>query len=80
LRHAVAAHVHRAHTGVNGAIVIPLRPPHVRGRSQACIDGLDPWLLAELTAHPRRFYVNIHTAALRNGRCAASSIGRTGRA
>jgi hypothetical protein len=64
---AVAAHVHRAHTGVNGTIVIPLRPPHARGRSQACIDGLDPGLLAELRAHPRRFYVNIHTAALPNG-------------
>jgi hypothetical protein len=64
---ALAAHVHRARAGENGPIVIPLRPPQARGRSQACVDGLDPVLLADLTSHPHRFYVNIHSAAFPDG-------------
>jgi hypothetical protein len=77
---ALAAHVHRAHAGENGPIVIPLRPPHARGRSQACVEGLDGVLLGDLAAHPRRYYVNIHTTAFPSGavRGQLEAAGREG--
>jgi CHRD domain len=64
---AVAAHVHEAARGANGPIVIPLKPPGARGRSQACVADLDPALLARLVSQPRQFYVNVHTSAFPNG-------------
>ena len=63
----MAAHVHKAAAGKSGPIVITL-PPFTDGQaSDGCIGGLDPALLADISAHPENYYVNIHTDAFPNG-------------
>jgi CHRD domain/Neocarzinostatin family len=64
---ALAAHIHDAPAGVNGPIVVPLTPPGADGRSDACVEGVAPSLLAALGSDPARFYVNVHTTAFPNG-------------
>ena len=64
---AAAAHIHDAPAGVNGPIVVPLAPPGADGRSDACVEDVDPSVLAALDADPTRFYVNVHTTAFPGG-------------
>ena len=63
----MAAHVHKAAAGKAGPIVITL-PPFTDGQgSDGCIGGQDPALLADISAHPENYYVNVHTDAFPNG-------------
>jgi hypothetical protein len=64
---AVAAHIHEAEAGVNGAIVVPLTAPGADGRSSGCVDDVDPALLDRITADPAGFYVNVHSTSFPNG-------------
>src|SRR5262245_19978337 len=63
-----AMHVHRGRPGANGDIVVPLTPPTGGdpGASAGCVDVASA-LLQEITKHPSRFYVNIHTSDFLNG-------------
>lgn len=62
---AAAAHIHRGARGVAGPVKVELLAP-VPGASAACVD-LTAGLANALRAHPRRFYVNVHTAAFAGG-------------
>ena len=63
-----AMHVHRGRPNVNGDIVVPLTAPTSGdpGASAGCVDVAST-LLQEITKHPNRFYVNIHTGDFPNG-------------
>jgi hypothetical protein len=63
-----AAHIHRGDRSVNGPIVVALTAPTTGdpGASSGCV-AIDPALAAEIQAHPRGFYANVHTAAFPNG-------------
>ena len=65
----VAAHIHRGRRNENGPIVIPLTPPSGGnpGTSSGCVDGVAAALTTELSEHPNRFYVNVHTTAFPGG-------------
>ena len=63
---ALAAHIHNAVKGQNGAIVVTLTPPDTGGTSTGCVDA-DPVLVADIAALPDQYYVNVHTAAYPNG-------------
>jgi hypothetical protein len=60
----VAAHIHAAKRGKNGAIVIPLTAPTegAPGASSGCVT-VDATLLAAIRKHPNRYYANVHTTA-----------------
>ena len=64
-----AAHIHAGGKRVNGPIVVPLTAPATGnpGASSGCIDGVSSTLTADLGRHPKRFYVNVHTADFPNG-------------
>jgi hypothetical protein len=58
-----AAHIHRGRKFENGPVVVPLTPHPTSGdpgASSGCVD-VDPALAAEIQAHPRAFYANVHT-------------------
>jgi hypothetical protein len=63
-----AAHIHRGRTGVNGAIVLPLRTPTAgnHGQSGGCVSGTST-LRSQLKSTPTQFYVNVHNTAFPNG-------------
>ncbi len=63
-----AMHVHRGRPNQNGDIVVPLTPPTSGdpGTSAGCVD-VPGTLLQEITKHPIRFYVNIHTSDFPDG-------------
>jgi len=63
-----AAHIHRGDRSVNGPIVVALTAPTTGdpGASSGCV-AIDPALAAEIQAHPRGFYANVHTTAFPNG-------------
>ena len=63
-----AMHVHRGRPNVNGDIVVPLTAPTGGdpGASAGCVDVASA-LLQEITKHPNRFYVNIHTSDFTDG-------------
>ncbi|GAA2698217.1 MULTISPECIES: CHRD domain-containing protein [Actinosynnema] len=62
---ATAAHIHAGATGESGPPVVTLDPP-VDGYSWDCARiSLD--LAYDLVAHPRDFYVNVHTDAFPDG-------------
>jgi hypothetical protein len=63
-----AAHIHRGDRSVNGPIVVALTAPMTGdpGASSGCV-AIDPALAAEIQAHPRGFYANVHTAAFPSG-------------
>lgn len=54
------AYVHRISAGDSGPVVIPLGTGY---RSSGCVTGVAPALLAEIEAHPRRYYLAIHNRA-----------------
>ena len=64
-----AMHVHRGRPNQNGDIVVPLNPPPTSGdpgASAGCVNVANT-LLQEITKHPIRFYVNIHTSDFPDG-------------
>jgi hypothetical protein len=63
-----AMHVHSGRPNVNGDIVVPLTAPTSGdpGASGGCVDVAST-LLQDITKHPNRFYVNIHTSDFPNG-------------
>ncbi len=62
---AVAAHIHRGAVGVAGPVRIELQPPSPRA-SADCVT-VSSGLATALREHPRRFYVNVHTAPFPSG-------------
>jgi D-alanyl-D-alanine carboxypeptidase len=64
---ATAAHIHRAPAGVNGPVVVPLGAPDGAGRAAGCVRDLDSALVADLTADPGSYYVNVHTTTFPEG-------------
>jgi CHRD domain len=64
----VAAHIHQARAGQNGAIVIPLRSPSAGnpGAVAGCVSAAAT-LRSRLKSGPGGFYVNVHTRAFPNG-------------
>jgi hypothetical protein len=63
-----AMHVHRGRPNENGAVVVTLVPPPSGdpGASAGCVPVASD-LLQEITKHPIRFYVNIHTSDFPDG-------------
>lgn len=55
----IAAHIHRAPSGVAGPIVVPLGAP-VTGSSAGCA-AVDRALAQDIVVNPADYYVNVHT-------------------
>jgi CHRD domain len=64
----VMAHIHKGRKFENGPVVVPLTPPTAGnpGASSACVT-VDATLAADILAHPRAYYVNVHTEAFQAG-------------
>jgi hypothetical protein len=67
----VAAHIHKGRKFENGPIVVPLTAPAAPadgapGASSGCVT-VDGARAADILAHPRAYYANVHTAAFPNG-------------
>jgi hypothetical protein len=65
----IALHVHKGRRNQNGPIVVPLTPIPTTGdpgASAGCVTVASD-LLANITKHPHRYYVNIHTGDFPNG-------------
>jgi hypothetical protein len=64
----VAAHIHRGGKGVAGGIEVELiGAPKSGTRFTGCEQGVSRRLIREISKHPRRFYVNVHTMAFQGG-------------
>ena len=61
---AAAAHIHRGAFGVAGPVRVELTAPNPA--SVGC-KSISSALATALRDHPRRFYVNVHTAVFPNG-------------
>ena len=63
-----AAHIHKGRKFENGPIVVPLTQPTTGdpGASSGCIT-VDAALAADIQAHPRAYYANVHTTAFPGG-------------
>jgi hypothetical protein len=61
---AAAAHIHRGGVGVAGPVRVELTAPTPASAGCKTITSA---LATALRDHPRRFYVNVHTAAFPNG-------------
>jgi hypothetical protein len=61
---AAAAHIHRGAAGVAGPVRVELTAPNPA--SVGC-KTISSTLATALRDHPRRFYVNVHTAVFPNG-------------
>lgn len=57
---ATAAHVHKAPRHVAGDVVIPLDVGDGSGSPVSGCTELDAGLAADLAAHPKAYYVNVH--------------------
>jgi hypothetical protein len=67
----VMAHIHRGGKDVNGPVVVPLTQPATGdpGASSGCVP-ITPELApvaADIQAHPRAYYANVHTTAFTGG-------------
>jgi CHRD domain-containing protein len=64
----VAAHIHRGRRNENGPVVVTLVHPATGdpGASSGCTETTAA-LASEIQRHPRRFYVNVHTADFPGG-------------
>jgi hypothetical protein len=62
------AHIHKGRKFENGPVVVPLTPPTPgnAGASSSCVT-VDATLAADILAHPRAFYVNVHTQVFQPG-------------
>ena len=64
----LAAHIHRGGKGVAGSIEVDLiGAPKSGTRFTGCERGVARSLIREILRRPRRFYVNVHTAAFQGG-------------
>jgi CHRD domain-containing protein len=63
-----AAHIHKGRKFENGPIVVPLTQPSAGnpGASSGCVTVAAD-LAADILAHPRAYYANVHTAAFPGG-------------
>jgi hypothetical protein len=64
------AHIHKGRKFENGPIVVPLMPVPGSGdpgASSGCVTVSDAALAADIQAHPRAYYANVHTAAFPGG-------------
>jgi hypothetical protein len=63
-----AAHIHKGRRFENGMIVVPLTAPAdgAAGASSGCVT-VDAALAADILAHPRAYYANVHTSAFPAG-------------
>ena len=62
---AVAAHIHKAAAGANGAPVVTLAAP-TSGRSRGCLT-VEMTLLKDIRTNPSEYYVNVHNEAFSGG-------------
>jgi hypothetical protein len=64
----VAAHIHEGRKFENGPVVVPLTPPTAGnpGASSSCVT-VDATRAADILAHPRAYYVNVHTGPFPDG-------------
>jgi hypothetical protein len=63
----VMAHIHKGRKTENGPVVVPLTPPTASpGASSGCVT-VDATLAADILAHPKAYYVNVHTEAFQAG-------------
>ena len=71
-----AAHIHEGAAGVNGPIVVTLRPPDADdpGESSECIPA-DMAVLTRILQNPAGFYVNVHNAAYPDGAIRGQLLG-----
>lgn len=65
----VAAHIHKAKAGVNGDIVLTLQIPTSGdpGTISECLQDQEEDLVEDFVEHPKRYYVNVHTATFPDG-------------
>jgi len=56
---ATAAHIHRGAAGINGPIVVNLRPPNAVGLSTGCTH-VPGKLIVAIMQHSVDYYVNVH--------------------
>ena len=64
----VAAHIHRGGPGVDGGIAVDLiTAPESGTRFTGCTEDVSKRLIRQILRRPRRFYVNVHTAAFPGG-------------
>ena len=76
----VAAHIHRGKRNKNGGIVVTLGTPDGgTGSSSGCLDGFSTSLTGEISKHPERFYVNVHTSAFPGGAVRGQLFASKGR-
>jgi hypothetical protein len=61
-----AAHIHEAPEGVAGDVFLTLKTPDNEGFAEECV-AMDKTKIAQILAHPQRFYVNVHNADYPNG-------------
>jgi hypothetical protein len=63
-----AAHIHKGRKFENGDIVVPLSQPTSGdpGASSGCVT-VDAALAADIQAHPRAYYANVHTSDFPSG-------------
>jgi hypothetical protein len=56
---ATAAHIHRGAAGINGPIVVDLRPPNAAGLSTGCTH-VPRKLIVSIMQHSVNYYVNVY--------------------
>jgi hypothetical protein len=73
----VAAHIHAGRRNQNGGIVVTLVPPTTGdpGASSGCTEA-DAELARDIQRHPRRYYVNVHTADFPGGAVRGQLFGK----
>ena len=64
----VMAHIHKGRKTENGPVVVPLTQPSTGnpGASSGCVT-VDAGLAADILAHPKAYYANVHTGAFPAG-------------
>ena len=63
---ATEAHIHKGAKGVNGDVVVTLKPPDQSGISGSCT-AVKPALSKQIQNNPANFYVNIHNKQFPEG-------------
>jgi hypothetical protein len=64
----VAGHIHKGRKFENGPVVVPLTQPSAGnpGASSGCVT-VDAALAADILAHPKMYYANVHTGPFAGG-------------